>query len=341
MSDTKGGDEVYSPPKRRDPSVFEHLEMDERSAALIQKVVRRKFRRSEHSIIKLEERLKNMGARSNNFDEEEKKMEQNSLKENSCSDTNEQGVSNVLNVKEDDTEAMANNKKEKENHFNLTMQGMHAMTVHKRLSLIENVQKNYGKYIRSSMESNPKPIVSRIPQNTEKSLDRIVKCNSFSVETSEWKREPNTSKFSNEKITQRFIRSNSFPGVTKNFKEQHKLTISSNVKQTKEHLTKSGELKKTREATERSRKIREIHEEVTIKQRLRFQSVSLPKIDSHPPHKNKEFFEEMRIIIEALKAINLRLNDQLKMLDGNTTNSRSSKQQLRPLHAPSKGCPLS
>ena len=358
MAESNVEDEVYKPPKRRESEPYEHL--DEHSVEFIRKALRGQFRRSEHSIIKLEERLIKMGCQTIDSEEEKERKENASEEDNvvedfaSVENQNRNSVDSGKgdNCKDEDTQAQKDQKRvqgEEGKHFNFTMRNMHSMTMNRKLSLIENVQKNYGKYIRPSTETDARPGTSPVPKSMSTQFitleagkarprsqdsswldkDQFVSRSNLGLRN---EKSDNLMKLEGFEQDERYrIRSKSNPDTNEDLKKQHRLIVNSAAERTTERWKKTSflALRRKREADERWKQIQEIHQQVTRNRKPKFPSVSLPSLALQPSQRNEEFYKEMRIITEALQAINTRLDEQLKILKRGVSSRPPSKKLLK------------
>lgn len=398
MDDGKNEPFVYVVPKRR-ATISERATDEQTNSEFMRKVLRSQFRRSEYRIQKLAQRLADTGLEGSDSDQEEERRKRRRPRVEEEDEEKTKPV-DKLPPKEEDVPPPSPSPSPNKggDGFSFVVRNLHSSTMNRRLSLIENVQKNYGKYIRPPEEKHGRPSTSPVlqhnpadrhgcrPYSQGSGLARLYEdcasslasrnptsCSSSSFvglerETSKGNllsldavpmtgRRPRstTGVVSGEKVLLlgspvEGMRSKSahdeLPPITKsgdnNTVQHRRATVSEMSMDTDDHwkqlvavagakkfVKKLQLLKKRRKEVDQKQntanRIREIHKQMGLNQRKKLRNHREDSV-LRALKGNEEFQTEMRIIMETLQAINIRLDEQLNLLNGSTATKRASKQ---------------
>ena len=409
MDDRKNEPFAYVVPKRR-ATISEGAPDAQRNSEFMRKVLRSQFRRSEYRLQKLARHLESSGHDCSDFDQEEetRKHRQPRIKEE---DAEKEKPVDKLPPKEDEVKSPppSPSPNKSGDRFSFVVRNMHSSTMNRRLSLIENVQKNYEKYIRPPDEKHARPSTSPVPQldpverrdyrpytqgsglarlyedsastrhsgistpysstsfvglerETSKgnflSLDAIPMAGHRPRSTSCISNRENVLllgspvegirsksslselppiKGSGDSVS---VQSRTAPVAEKSTGTDDHLKQIMAVAGAKKFVKKLQLLQKRRKEADQQQntanRIREIHRQMGLNQRRKLRSSREDSV-LRALKGNAEFQTEMRIIMETLQAINIRLDEQLNLLNGSTATRRASKQlaELRKIQVKS------
>ena len=375
---------LYNPPKRRAIAAS----ADDSDTEFMRPFLRSRFRRSEYRIQKLTQQLaRRSGQKQIDYEEEEGKethTRSTTQEEDANSSCEGKEVTNDASQSQDDA---SRQRQTQSPVFSFVTRNVHSSILNKRLSLIENVQKNYIKYIRPPETANERPVTSPILQCApdERKLRRLSSSGAgllfeddsstlvsrrptfFSTLSFE-KLERETSKgnltvereissgspsraysassaLSEENV---FLLGNSSEGLKhrRSFTALPQIVTPENVvsverKSSMTRMNKSDDhwkniiaiagakklvrnlvrRRRERNTSDTAKRIREIHRQMGLSQR---RSVRNAREDAilNTLQGNKNFQSEMQIIMETLEEINIRLDKQLNLLNGDDMKKR-------------------